>query len=87
LEAQFSSTKLLDYVAKAAIKAMTNVITEKAISRELLRAIIQKKSHIKQSQANLGKAQVMSIEVVKERRRAFQEKLDIKRQKLFVKES
>jgi len=36
LEAQFSSIKLLDYIVKAAIKAMTDVIIEKAISRELL---------------------------------------------------
>jgi hypothetical protein len=56
LEAQFSSTKILDYIAKAAVKAITDVITEKATSRELLEALIQKKSRTKRSQAKLGKA-------------------------------
>jgi hypothetical protein len=66
---------------------MTNIITEKAISRELLEALIQKKSRSKRSQAKLGKAMVISIEVIKELRRVFKEKLRIQREKRFVRES
>ena len=87
LQAQFSSTKVLEYITKAAVKAMTDVITEQATSRELFEALVQKKSRIKRSQAKLGKAQVLSIEIVEERRRVFAEKQSIKREKLFVKES
>ena len=87
LQAQFSSTKVLEYITKAAVKAMTDVITEQATSRELFEALVQKKSRIKRSQAKLGKAQVLSIEIIEERRRVFAEKQSIKREKLFMKES
>jgi hypothetical protein len=66
---------------------MTDVITEQATSRELFEALVQKKSRIKRSQAKLGKAQVLSIEIIEERRRVFAEKQSIKREKLFMKES
>jgi replicative DNA helicase len=43
-------------MAKAAIKAMADVITEQAISRELIETIKHKKAHGKHTTANLGKA-------------------------------
>jgi hypothetical protein len=43
-------------MAKAAIKAMADVITERAISRELMEAIKHKKARGKRTTANLGKA-------------------------------
>jgi hypothetical protein len=49
LQAQFSSTKVLEYITKAAVKAMTDVITEQATSRELFEALVRKKSCIKRS--------------------------------------
>jgi hypothetical protein len=43
-------------MAKAAIKAMADVITERAINRELFKAIKRKKARLKRTTANLGKA-------------------------------
>ena len=62
-------------MAKAAIKAMADVITERATSRELIEAIKRKKARGKRTTANLGKAQVMSIAIVEERRKVLNEKL------------
>jgi hypothetical protein len=53
----------------------------------LFKALIWKKSRAKRSQAKLRKAMVLSIKVVKERRRVFIEKQKEKREKLFIKES
>jgi hypothetical protein len=61
-------------MAKAAIKAMADVITERAINRELFEAIKRKKACSKCTTANLGKAQVISIVVVEERRKVLDEK-------------
>jgi chlorite dismutase len=62
-------------MAKAVIKAMADVITERATNRELFKAIKRKKARLKRTTANLGKAQVMSMAVVKERRKVLNEKL------------
>jgi predicted nucleic acid-binding protein len=43
-------------MAKAAIKAIVNVITEQVINRELFEAIKHKKARSKHTIANLGKA-------------------------------
>jgi replicative DNA helicase len=56
ISAQFSATKVINYMAKAAIKAMADVITERAINRELFKAIKRKKARLKRTTANLGKA-------------------------------
>jgi hypothetical protein len=62
-------------MAKAAIKAMADVITERATNRELFKAIKRKKARSKRTIANLGKAQVMSMAVIKERRKVLNKKL------------
>jgi arginine utilization protein RocB len=61
---QFSATKVINYMAKAAIKAMADVITKRATNQELFKAIKRKKAHAQRTTANLGKAQVISMEVV-----------------------
>jgi hypothetical protein len=43
-------------MAKAVIKAMADVITERATNRELFKAIKRKKACLKRIIANLGKA-------------------------------
>jgi hypothetical protein len=43
-------------MAKAVIKAMADVIIERAINRELFKAIKHKKACLKHTIANLGKA-------------------------------
>jgi hypothetical protein len=43
-------------MAKATIKAMADVITKRAINRELFKAIKHKKARLKRTTANLGKA-------------------------------
>jgi hypothetical protein len=75
ISAQFSATKVINYMAKAAIKAIVDVITERATNQELFEAIKCKKACSKRIIANLGKAQVMSMVVVKERRKVLNEKL------------
>jgi hypothetical protein len=65
---------VIDYIAKAAIKVMANVITKRATNRELFEAIKRKKARSKRTTANLGKAQVMSIAVVEERRKVLDKK-------------
>jgi hypothetical protein len=66
---------VIDFIAKAAIKAMADVITKRATNRELFKAIKRKKARSKRTTANLGKAQVMSMAVVEERRKVLNEKL------------
>jgi hypothetical protein len=61
-------------MAKAAVKAMADVITERATNRELFDAIKRKKARSKRTTANLGKSQVMSMAVVDERRKGLNEK-------------
>ena len=56
ISAQFLATKVIDYMAKAAIKAMADVITKRAINQELFEAIKHKKARLKHTTANLGKA-------------------------------
>ena len=53
---------------------MADVITKQAINRELFEAIKRKKAYLKHITANLGKAQVMSIAVVEERRKVLDKK-------------
>jgi hypothetical protein len=65
---------VINYIAKAVIKAIADVITERAINRELFEAIKHKKARSKRTTANLGKAQVMSMAVVEERRKVLDEK-------------
>jgi hypothetical protein len=43
-------------MAKAAIKAMADVITERATNQELFKAIKRKKARLKHIITNLGKA-------------------------------
>jgi hypothetical protein len=43
-------------MARAVIKAFTNVIIERAINQELLEAIKRKKARVKRLTVNLGKA-------------------------------
>jgi hypothetical protein len=43
-------------MAKAAIKAMADIITKQAINQELFKAIKRKKARLKRTIANLGKA-------------------------------
>lgn len=47
---------MIDYIVKAAIKAIADVITERAINRELFEAIKRKKARLKHMTANLKKA-------------------------------
>jgi hypothetical protein len=47
---------VIDYIAKAVIKAMADVITKRVINRELFEAIKHKKARLKRMTANLGKA-------------------------------
>jgi hypothetical protein len=47
---------VINYITKAVIKAIVDVITEKAINRELFKAIKHKKACLKHIIANLGKA-------------------------------
>jgi hypothetical protein len=46
----------VDYIAKAAIKAMADVIIERAINQELFEAIKHKKARSQRIIANLRKA-------------------------------
>jgi hypothetical protein len=61
-------------MAKAIIKAMADIITKRAINRELFEAIKRKKAHSKRTIANLGKAQVISMAVVEERKKVLDKK-------------
>ena len=61
-------------MAKAAIKAIIDIIIKQAINRELFKAIKRKKARLKRTTANLGKAQVMSIAVVEEYRKVLNKK-------------
>ena len=61
-------------MAKAAIKAMADVITKQATNWELFKAIKHKKARLKRMTANLGKAQVISMAVVEERRKVLNKK-------------
>jgi hypothetical protein len=56
ISAQFLAAKVIDFMAKAAIKAMTDVITKQATNRELFKAIKRKKACLKRIIANLRKA-------------------------------
>jgi hypothetical protein len=47
---------VIDYIAKAAIKAMVDIITKRATNQELFKAIKRKKARLKYIIANLGKA-------------------------------
>ena len=61
-------------MAKAAIKAMADIIIKRAINRELFEAIKHKKARLKHMIANLGKAQVISMAVVEEYRKVLDKK-------------
>jgi hypothetical protein len=74
INAQFSATKVINYMAKATIKAITDVITKRATNQELFKAIKRKKARSKRTIANLGKAQVISMEVVMEQRKVLDKK-------------
>jgi hypothetical protein len=56
IKSNLSKTQILDHIARAAIKAFTNVIIERAINQELLEAVKRKKARAKRLTVNLGKA-------------------------------
>jgi hypothetical protein len=47
---------VIDYIAKAMIKAIADIITKRAINQELFKAIKRKKAYLKRIIVNLGKA-------------------------------
>jgi hypothetical protein len=47
---------VINYIAKAVIKAIADIITKRAINQELFEAIKQKKARAQRIIANLGKA-------------------------------
>jgi hypothetical protein len=47
---------VINYIAKTAIKAITDIITKQATNQELFKAIKYKKARLKRITANLGKA-------------------------------